>query len=372
MENLENLKFKVHDDELNENLPEQVFLEENVFAFDEPKDVVEEEVVNEEEEVIENEDTINENYVEEEEVEDTVSIDDNSVLNYLKETLGLDIEDLSDLTKKEKRELPEDVKMYLKYKEETGRGYEDFLESQKDWSQADENILLKKYLAEKNPYFDNDDIEAEIEEKYSFDDDYDSETDIKRITREKKRILADAKAYFTEQNEKYKIPLGSNDDLIPQEFKDAKSKLQEITEERDLVSQTEEKAVNYFRDKTNELFSKDFKGFDFKFEDEEVVFKPTNIDETKNLQMNIANFIDKHLGEDGMIKDVKGYHKALNMAMNPDAVAKHFYELGKAKAIETIANDRKNIDTGFSKTNDGKGNTTTYRVLNPDVPHTFR
>lgn len=370
MEKLENLKFTAVEDDSKNNMPDEQFREEPVFIFEEPKNTVEPE--EEEVEVVTDEpqDVVDENY--QPEVEESLVLDNDVVLNYLKETVGLDIEDLSDLTKKEKQELPEDIKTYLKFREETGRGYEDFLESQKDWNTVDESVLLKKYIAEKNPYFDNDDIEAEIEEKYSFDEEYDNETDIKKITREKKRILADAKAYFNEQSEKYKIPLGSNDDLIPQEFKDAKSRLQEITEERDLVSQTEEKAVDFFRSKTNELFSNEFKGFEFKFDDEDVVFKPTNLDETKNSQMNIANFIDKYLGEDGMIKDVKGYHKALNMAMNPDAVAKHFYELGKAKAIETIANDRKNIDVGFAKSNDGNSNTTTFRVLNPDVQQTFR
>lgn len=347
---LENSTFKVVNHEESDFKEKQGFVfEEPIKNIDVPKTVTENEVVPED-------------YV----------LDNEKVVRYLKDTLDLDIDDLSSLTKKEERELPEDIKAYLKYREDTGRSFQDFVESQKDWDSENDDVLMKKYVSEKNPFFDKDDVDSEIEEKYSFDEEYDSESDIKKITREKKRILAEAKTYLKEQNEKYKIPLESNDDYIPEEYKDAKQRLQEINETRDLVSQTEEKAVNYFREQTEELFSKDFKGFDFKIENEDLVYKPSNVEESKNSQMSIGNFIDKYIGDDGLIKDVKGYHKALNMAMNPDSVAKHFYELGKSKAIEDIAKDRKNIDSGFSKTNDSNNNTTTFRVLNPDVQQTFR
>lgn len=369
MDGLENFTFKVVDnDEGNK-------IEDVGFSFEQPNDEITTE--SSEQESIESiedesqEQVINNQEVHEDE-EQSEEVDSNLILGYLRDKLGLDIDDLNNLTKKEENSLPEDVKAYLKYREDTGRSFQDFLETQKDWSSENEDVLLRKYISEKNPYFDEDDINAEIEDKYSYDEDFDAESDVKKKQREKKKILAEAQDFFKEKSEKYKIPLESNEDYIPLEYKEAKNKLQEIEETHDLVSQAEEKAVNYFRNKTEELFSKDFKGFEFKIDNEEFVFKPSNIEESKNSQMNIGNFIDKHLGDDGLIKDVKGYHKALNMAMNPDQVAKHFFELGKAKAIEEIAKDRKNIDTGFLKTNDGNKQTTTFRVLNPDVQQTFR
>lgn len=367
MEGLENTTFKVVD---NENLET---VEPQGFVFEEPKG----EETNVETEVTsietETEPIVEEVQTEEAEIEtNEIKLDNQVVLSYLNDKLGLDIDDLDNLTKKEEKALPEDIQAYLKYREDTGRSFQDFLEAQKDWGNENEDVLLKKYIAEKNPYFDADDVESEIADKFTFDEDYDSETDVKKITRDKKRILAEAKEYFKEQNEKYKVPLESNDDFIPLEYKEAKQALQEINEKSELISMTEEKAVNYFKEKTDSLFSKEFKGFEFKIDNEEIVYKPTNIEEVKNSQMNIGNFIDKYLGDDGFIKDVKGYHKALNLAMNPDAMAKHFFELGKAKAIEDISKDRKNIDTGFAKAKDGNNSATTFRVLNPDVSQTFR
>ena len=44
------------------------------------------------------------------------------------------------------------------------------------------------------------------------------------------------------------------------------------------------------------------------------------------------------------MEDAKGYHKGLFTAMNPDAVAKHFYEQGKADAIKDSIAKGKNVN----------------------------
>ena len=44
------------------------------------------------------------------------------------------------------------------------------------------------------------------------------------------------------------------------------------------------------------------------------------------------------------MSDAKGYHKSLFTAMNPDAIANHFYEQGKADAIKIQFAKSKNID----------------------------
>jgi hypothetical protein len=44
------------------------------------------------------------------------------------------------------------------------------------------------------------------------------------------------------------------------------------------------------------------------------------------------------------MKDARGYHKSLYTAMNPDAIANHFYEQGKADAIKTSVEKGKNVN----------------------------
>ncbi len=45
-----------------------------------------------------------------------------------------------------------------------------------------------------------------------------------------------------------------------------------------------------------------------------------------------------------MMSDAKGYHKSLFTAMNPDVVANHFYEQGRADAINDSIERSKNVD----------------------------
>ena len=66
--------------------------------------------------------------------------------------------------------------------------------------------------------------------------------------------------------------------------------------------------------------------------------------ELKKSQGNIMNFVQKYLGEDGLMNDATGYHKALSLAMNPSKFAQYFYEQGKAQAIESDARKTKNIN----------------------------
>ena len=44
------------------------------------------------------------------------------------------------------------------------------------------------------------------------------------------------------------------------------------------------------------------------------------------------------------MSDAKGYHKSLFTAMNPDAVANHFYEQGKADALKQSVAKAKNVN----------------------------
>ena len=245
--------------------------------------------------------------------------------------------------KKETLEIPDDIKPYLKYKEETGRSYQDFLELQKDWKNEDEDTVLKRYLKDKNPYFTDEDIKDELSE-LSFDEDIDDEVDIRKKKREKRKLLSEALNYLESQKETYKQPakgsLDKGDVEIPNEYKEAYTKLNEIQESQKQIRKVQEK----FLTETKSVFNEEFKGFEFDINGEKKVFKSDDANNLFNKQADINNFIAKFTDENGAIKDVKGYHRALNAAMNVDKIAKHFYELGQAEAIANDTKDSKNIN----------------------------
>jgi len=73
------------------------------------------------------------------------------------------------------------------------------------------------------------------------------------------------------------------------------------------------------------------------------------------------------------MSDAKGYHKSLFTAMNPDAIANHFYEQGKADAMKDSVAKAKNVsmDPRQSFSNDNTSGPK-VRVLNDDTSPTFK
>ena len=67
----------------------------------------------------------------------------------MKNRYDKDINSVDDLfAEKEANEpLPEDVSAYLKYKQETGRGINDFYELQKDYDSMEDDVVLANYVA---------------------------------------------------------------------------------------------------------------------------------------------------------------------------------------------------------------------------------
>ena len=87
-----------------------------------------------------------------------------------------------------------------------------------------------------------------------------------------------------------------------------------------------------------------FKGFEYDVGDKKYRFNVNNADEVKNTQSDLSNFTKKFLDKNSALTDAKGYHKSLYTAMNADAVAKHFYDQGKADAMKNSIAKAKNVD----------------------------
>ena len=277
---------------------------------------------------------------------ETNKIEDADVLSYIKNRYDKDISSVDDLlaTKESNEELPEDVATFLKYKKDTGRGIEDFVRLNRDLDKMDEDKLLAEYLKDINPHLDNEDVEFELESKYSFDDEYDDESEVKKRRIAKKQELAKAKAHFGKLKEQYTTPLESRETAVPKGDQEAYKAYQEHIAQSKTVEEQNNKRRDYFFEKTNELFDDNFGGFKFNVSDKEMVFKPAETGKIKESQSDVNNFINSHLDDNGLIKDAAAYHRSLSVAMNPDAFANFFYEQGKADAVENISKESKNID----------------------------
>jgi hypothetical protein len=279
-----------------------------------------------------------------------VTLKDEDVLSYIGKRYNKQINSLDDLVseRQDAEPLPEDVAAYLKYKKDTGRGFEDFLKLKKDFDEMNPDQLLKEYLTATQEGLDSDDIEALMDD-YRFDEELDDESTVKKAKIAKKKVLAEAKKYFNSQKEKYKMPLESSTAFISDEEKEIYESYKQYTQQARTIEEENNRKRQWFDQKTNEVFGGEFKGFEFNINDKKFTFAPGDANELKKMQSTPQNFINKFLDEKGLIKDAQGYHKSLSVAMNPERFAKFFYEQGLADATDDVTRKIKNINMSERK-----------------------
>ena len=236
-----------------------------------------------------------------------------------------------------KVELPDNVEKLVAFMKETGGTIEDYTRLNADYSDVDEDTLLREYYKNTKPHLSNDDLSFVMEENFSFDTDLDEERDIRKKKLAKKEEIAKAKKHLEDVKVKYydEIKLRPN---VNQDQQNAMDFFNRYNKDQELATQQHERFVN----DTNTLFSDDFKGFDFEVGEKKFrygVKDPSNVAEN---QSNINNFVEKFLDTEGNVKDTKGYHKAMYAAQNVDRIVKHFYEQGKTDGIKNVMQSSKN------------------------------
>lgn len=289
----------------------------------------------------------------------TLEINDELVLKFLKEKKGKELSSLEELFVTPEP-LPKDAEAYAKYKKETGRGLEDFLKIQRDIEKLPDQEKISEYLMAKEGY-DAEDLEH-IMKQYEYDEDIDDPNDIADKKIKRKQLLKEATNYLNEQKEKYKAPLESNAQAIDPETRSIVEQYKQAQEAHQNQTAIAQKQSELFTNLTNQVFSKEFKGFEFNLNDKKEVVEFGSPDELKEKHSTPMNFIKNFLDENGFLKDAAGYHRALAVAMNPDKIAQHFYELGKADAIETDAKESKNINMSSQKSNYGANSTSSKGI----------
>ena len=267
------------------------------------------------------------------------------VLSFIKNRYEKDFTSVDQIfdAKNENEELPEDVKSYFEYKKKTGRGIEDYVKLNKDYSTLSEDQLLSEYFLSSGEATDVEDIEILMDD-YTFDEELDDEKDVKKIKLAKKKTIAKAKKFLNEQKEMYKQPLESSTVGISKEQEQELSSYKQYLAEAKNSQEELKRKRDWFIDKTNEVFQ-DFKGFDFKIGDTTLTFNPGEGDKIKQIQLDSNSFIKKYVDQEtGLFNNAAGYHKALAVAMHPQKFAEFFYEQGKSDATESTVRKMKNVD----------------------------
>ena len=239
--------------------------------------------------------------------------------------------------------VPENIQKLMDFMEETGGDLEDYVKLNRDVSDINDKEALHEYYKRTKPHLATDEIDFLIEDRFSFDEEYDDEKDIKRKKLALKEQVAEAKTYLDGQKSKYYEEIKAGSKLTSEQQK-AIDFFNRYNKESEQAQQTTTRQKNVFNQKTEQLFSDKFKGFEYNVGDKRFRFNVKDSGQVKETQGDINNFVRKFLNEDNTMKDAKGYHKGLYTAMNADAIASHFYEQGKADALKQSIKESKNID----------------------------
>ena len=238
--------------------------------------------------------------------------------------------------------LPDNVQKLVDFMSETGGDINDYVKLNQDYSKLDDNSLLKEFYTQTKPHLDNEEINFLMEDQFSFDEDIDEDRDIRRKKLALKEQVASAKSHLDGQKSKYyeEIKMGSKLPDEAQKAMDFFNRYNKQSEENEVALKDHN---NRFTKKTEQVFNNKFKGFEYSVGEKSYRFNVSDADRVKTEQSNIDTFMAKFASEDNYFGD-KHYHKALFTAANSDAVAKHFYEQGKADAMKDSLAKAKNVD----------------------------
>jgi len=239
--------------------------------------------------------------------------------------------------------LPENVQKLVDFIEETGGDLNDYVKLNQDYSELDNQDLLREYYTQTKPHLNTEEINFLMEDQFSYDEDTDDEREIKRKKLALKEQVANAKTQLEENKSKYYEEIKAGSKLTNEQQKAIDFFNRYNKEEAENKKDNEQK-VNKFQQETKNVFNDDFKGFEYNVGEKKFRYAVQDADKVRDNQSDINNFIGKFLDENKTMKDAKGYHKSLFTAMNPDAIARHFYEQGQADAMKSSVEKGKNID----------------------------
>ena len=346
--------------------PEVVEEEVTKVNLDEPKDEVEEKPVEEVKEEVQEETPVLEEVVEEEpkaKTEEEVKQEVEEEVEKLQENVEEAVQEAQETG----QQLPENIQKVVEFMNETGGSLEDYVKLNQDFSKYDDNTLLREYFKQTKPHLTDDEVSFVMEDLYSWDDETDDAKDIRRKKLALKEQVANAKSHLDGLKSRYYEEIKAGVKLTPDQKKaiDFFNRYNEASEENQKIV---EEQRNVFTSKTEKLFNDDFKGFEYKVGDKKYRFNVKDAAKVKDIQSDINNFVGKFLDKKQQLMDPQGYHKALFTANNPDAIANHFYEQGKADAIKESMAKAKNVNMSpnMTHTNSIQSGGTKFKVISGD------
>ena len=253
------------------------------------------------------------------------------------------IEEVVKVAEKTGEDLPEEIQKLVNFMNETGGDINDYVTLNQDYSEMDNQTLLKEYYKQTKSHLNDEEINFLMEDQFSYDEEVDEEREIRRKKLALKEQVASAKGHLDDLKSKYYEDIKAGSKLTTEQQK-AVDFFNRYNKESEGNEKLAKKNTEVFAQKTNNLFNDKFKGFEYNIGDKKFRFNVKDKEVTKKTQSDLNGFLTKFVDKNLSLTDAKGYHKSLFSAMNADAVANHFYEQGKADAMKDSVAKAKNVN----------------------------
>ena len=326
------------------------------MATDQPTETVQEvvEEISSEQDTVQNEDTPDvEEVTNEEKVEEVAD----------------KLEQAIDVAEQTGTPLPEGIQKVVDFINETGGDLNDYVKLNQDYSEMDNQTVLEEYYKQTKPHLTAEERSFLMEDQFAYDEDENTEKEIKRKKLALKEQVASARAHLDGQKSKYYEEIKGGSKLT-----DEQREAVNFYNEAQQKAKFEEDVTNKFLNKTSRFFGDQFKGFEYNIGDKKFRVNVSDTEKVKKSQSDINNFISKFVDKDYNMIDPSGYHKGLYTAMNPDQIANHFYEQGKADALKQSVEEAKNVNMTPRQTMDPNMNVggIKVRALDADSANDFK
>ena len=250
---------------------------------------------------------------------------------------------------REVAKLPENIEKVVDFMKETGGTLEDYVRLNADYSNVDNDTLLREYYKQAKSHLDSEEINFMIEDNFSYDEEVDEEREVRKKKLAYKEEVAKASKHLEGLKSKYYEEIK----LRPGTTKDQQKAVDFFNRYNEDQNIAKERRSDFESD-TKEYFSNDFKGFDIDLGEKKFRYGIKNPTDVAVKQSDFSNTLKRFLDDNGKVKDVKGYHKAMYAADNVDSIAKHFYEQGKSDATKDLVAQSKNVKGQIRESSSGE------------------
>lgn len=303
-----------------------------------------------------------------------VELDEDYAVSFIAEKKGMTVDEFKEsLTPKQQKQYAPEITAFAEFYEKTGnKNYNDFLETQKDWSTETPENTLREYIRLSNPDLTKKEQDYLYNEKYSIDD-LDEEDDENLILKkgiDTKTDLRKAGEFFSKRKEEFNVVSGT-DEHIPIEYREAKKLIDNQAQQDEDAKKNWQIGRDKYVEFTNSRFNENFEGFKVKLGNEtigfnEVAFKPENIQEIKEFVSDTNNLMRDFHDENGNLVKPAELHDALYFAKNREKLMNQAYNRGYADKVEADDKLSKNIQPdNIRQVNSIEGNKMTFRVVEP-------